>query len=56
MELHGLLGLYWCVLSGSGNYEAGWSRIDEGEHATAANAWEMDETEWEDFYEASERS
>jgi len=33
MELHGLLGICWCVLSGprklaAGNYEEGWSRID----------------------------
>jgi hypothetical protein len=58
MELHGLFGLCWCVLSGSGklaagNNEEGWSQIDEEEQAMAADAWELDETEWEDFREAS---
>jgi hypothetical protein len=38
MELHGLLGICWCVLSASrklaaGNYEEGWNRIDEEEKA-----------------------
>jgi hypothetical protein len=61
MELHGLLGLCWCVLSGSGklaagNNEEGWSRIDEEEQAMAADGWELDEMEWEDFREASGRS
>jgi len=42
MELHGLLGICWCVLSGlgklaAGNYEEGWSRIDGEEQAMAAN-------------------
>jgi len=42
MELHGLLGICWCVLSGLGklaarNYEEGWSRIDGEEQAMAAN-------------------
>jgi len=42
MELHGLLGIRWCVLSGPGklaarNYEEGWSRIDGDEQATAAD-------------------
>jgi hypothetical protein len=41
MELHGLLGICWCVPSGSGklaagNYEEGWSQIDEEEQAMAA--------------------
>ncbi len=58
MELHGLLGLCWCVLSGSGklaagNNEEGWSRIDEEEQAMATDGWELDETKWEDFQEAS---
>jgi len=40
MELHGLLGICWCVLSGigkleAGNYEEGWSRIDGKEQAMA---------------------
>jgi len=40
MELHGLLGICWCVLSGpgklaTGNYEEGWNRID-GEEQTMA--------------------
>jgi hypothetical protein len=43
MELHGLFGLCWCVLSGSGklaarNYEEGWSRIDEEEQAMAVDS------------------
>jgi len=42
MELHGLLGICWCVLSGpgklaAGNYEEGWSRIDGEEQAMAAD-------------------
>ncbi len=42
MELHGLPGLCWCVLSGSGklaagNNEEGWSRIDEEEQTMAAD-------------------
>jgi hypothetical protein len=42
MELHGLLGLCWCVLSGSGKLAAGnngegWSRTDEEEQAMAAD-------------------
>jgi len=42
MELHGLLGICWCVLSGpgkvaTGNYEEGWSRIDGKEQAMAAD-------------------
>jgi hypothetical protein len=42
MELHGLLGICWCVLSGPGklateNYEEGWSRIDGEEQAMAAD-------------------
>jgi hypothetical protein len=42
MELHGLLGFCWCLLSGfgklvAGNYEEGWSRIDEEEQAMAAD-------------------
>jgi hypothetical protein len=42
MELHGLLGICWCVLSGpgklaTGNYEEGWSRIDGEEQAMAAD-------------------
>jgi hypothetical protein len=57
MELHGLFGLCWCVLSGSrklaaGNNEEGWSRIDEEEQAMAVNAWELEKAEWEDFWEA----
>jgi hypothetical protein len=56
MELHCLLGLCWCVLSGSGklavgNNEEGWSRIDEEEQSMAADAWELEKTEWEDFRE-----
>jgi len=43
MELHGLLGICWCVLNGpgklvAGNYEEGWSRIDGEEQAMAANS------------------
>jgi hypothetical protein len=42
MELHGLIGICWCVLSASGklaagNYEEGWSRIDEEEKAMAVD-------------------
>jgi hypothetical protein len=42
MELHGLFGLCWCVLSGSGrltvgNNEEVWSRIDEEEQEMAAD-------------------
>jgi hypothetical protein len=42
MELHGLLGICWCVLSGlgklaAGNYEEGWSRINGKEQAMAVN-------------------
>ncbi len=42
MELHGLPGICWCVLSSprklaAGNYEEGWSRIDGEEQAMAAN-------------------
>jgi hypothetical protein len=42
MELHGLPGLCWCLLSGSGklaarNNEEGWSRIDEEEQVMAAD-------------------
>ncbi len=54
MELHGLPGLCWCVLSGSGklatrNNEEGWSRIDEEEQAMAADGGELDRTKWEDL-------
>jgi len=43
MELHDLLGICWCVLSGlgklaAGNYEEGWSRIDGEEQAMAADS------------------
>jgi hypothetical protein len=43
MELHGLLDICWCVLSGlgklaAGNYEKGWSRIDEDEQAMVADS------------------
>jgi hypothetical protein len=42
MELHGLLGICWCVLSGpgkltTGSYEEEWSRIDGKEQAMAAD-------------------
>jgi hypothetical protein len=42
MELHGLFGLYWCMLNGSGKLAVGnnkevWSRIDEEEQVMAAN-------------------
>jgi len=42
MELHGLLGICWCVLSGPGklavgNHEEGWSRIDGEEQAMTAD-------------------
>jgi len=42
MELHGLLGVCWCVLCGqgklaAGNYEEVWSRIDGNEQAMAAD-------------------
>jgi hypothetical protein len=42
MELHGLLGICWCVLNGlgklaAGNYEEGWSQIDGEEQAMAAD-------------------
>jgi hypothetical protein len=42
MELHGLLGICWCVLSGPGklaarSYEEGWSRIDGEEQAMVAD-------------------
>ncbi len=42
MELHGLFGLRWCVLSGSkklavGNNEEVWSRIDEEEQVMVAD-------------------
>jgi hypothetical protein len=42
MELHGLPGICWCVLSSLGklavgNYEEGWSRIDGKEQAMAAD-------------------
>ncbi len=42
MELHGLPGICWCVLSSPGklaarNYEEGWSRIDGEEQAMAAD-------------------
>jgi hypothetical protein len=42
MELHGLFGLSWCVLSGSGKLAVGnskevWSRIDEEEQVMAAD-------------------
>ncbi len=40
----------------AGNNEEEWSWINEKMGETMANVWEMDETEWEDFYEASERS
>jgi hypothetical protein len=43
MELHGLPGICWCVLSSPGklvarNYEEGWSRIDGEEQAMVANS------------------
>jgi len=42
MELHGLLGICWCVLSGPGNlavgnYEEGLSQIDGEEQVIAAD-------------------
>jgi hypothetical protein len=42
MELHGLLGICWCVPSGpgklaAGNYKEGWSRIDGEEQAMATD-------------------
>jgi hypothetical protein len=39
MELHGLLGICWVVQEKlvAGNYEEGWSRIDEEEQAMAAD-------------------
>ncbi len=42
MELHGLPGICWCVLSSprklvAGNYEEGWSRIDGEEQVMVAD-------------------
>jgi len=50
MELHGLLGICWCVLSGpgklaAGNYEEGWSRSDGEEQAMAADGGRRDGVE-----------
>jgi len=61
MELHGLLGVCWCVLCGpgrlaAGNYEKGWSRIDGEEQAMAANGGSWMERNGKRFWRLQEEA